>query len=381
MIKEQNFFIKKENEFKPLLMHNDRRAIDLAIQSIVDIEFVASDSDMIAAFKIDPEYAAKKLKESLESCNNDLVKDDILKIIDEFEYSLLLDELMLEAEAEYQEKEEQSDKRLNPIFLKDVLKINQRKIDIFELIKDLNISIKDFGEDLSEEDKSEIIQMAEINWRAQNPAMAEVVVSNLAEDLKNSSNQKSYILKFENNIIGFVRFVRQEDGDLEGASFNIENKLKSLGLGDAFLTKVIIKEAKENNINITVSPRLEVGTYYVEKVGFELNSYIPDYEQTGEPLFGALLEKENERMEKDKRVDDILMKQAIDGRSLSKVIGQEEIILYFDMKDDFTLFHETMKKLLPIQGAKTKDSKYKISRYFSDKDDEDKRYFVFNKVV
>jgi hypothetical protein len=272
-----------------------------------------------------------------------------------------------------------------------------------EEIKNLDFSINDFGEDMDPEDKQAVLEMARENWEKQNPELAKAVIAGLEQSLQDTSKQKSYILKYNGKVISYIKFEPREDNNtLFCGSFNTEPELRGLGIGDEMMVKSILTEAEKNTIIATVSPRIQAGTCYVEKINFVIDGIIPDYHETGEPLFTIRLDhEENKDYENSndgkipeekitpKDIIEKYQKQKVENpeQNLQELINEPAIILRYDMKDNFSECLKAMRELLIEKNDKMEmvenqnlQNKYKVTRYFEDKNIEGMRYFVLEKI-
>lgn len=263
----------------------------------------------------------------------------------------------------------------------------------FNLIKDINLEINKPGEEISDDDKSQIINMALVNWQEQNPAIAKTVVKDLQTSLQNTKNQKCYILKYKNEVIGFIRFEPIADNDLYVGSLNIVKDLRGLDIGNNLMDASIAIEAKSNILDATASPRILAGCNYIDKLGFVVNGIIPNYHQSGEPLFTMKLDKaiNSQFIYKNNDINLEQIKSLVqDYNNIDRLLGQEVIVLKFDVEKDFDKYQKTLNKLLikmgevaqPIDSQSGKD-KYIITRYFPAQEESEKgniRYLVFEKI-
>jgi len=177
----------------------------------------------------------------------------------------------------------------------------------FEQIKNLDLTVSGYGQDMADKDKQEVIAIARENWK-QIPNMEKEVVEDLEDNLQDTRDQECYILKYQGEIIGFIRFkdlgpdqqaglpprrsllkgtatdkqanrrgpLREKDHEtgqnqLYAGSLNIYKDLKGLQIGKYLMQETLAKKAEDNIIKATVSPRLPAGCYYIEKVGFVVN--------------------------------------------------------------------------------------------------------------
>ncbi len=263
----------------------------------------------------------------------------------------------------------------------------------FNLIKDINLEINRPGEEIQEKDKQQIIEIARANWQEQNPAIAETVVKGLQNSLQDTKNQKCYTLKYKNEVIGFIRFEPATDNRLYVGSLNIVKDLRGLNVGNNLMDASIAREAEANILEATASPRILAGCNYIDKLGFVATGIIPNYHQTGEPLFTIELNKaENPQFvyKKDNIELEQIKSQVQDYNNIDRLLGQETIVLKFDVDKEFAEYQKVLNKLLlkiddvnqPVDSQSGKD-KYIITRYFPDQEKLGKgnvRYLVFEKI-
>lgn len=280
------------------------------------------------------------------------------------------------------------------------LKQSGQEVD-FEMIRDLDLDISRFGEKLDENDARKVIEMTRENWQGQVPALVEAYAGEKLESalLENSSKFQCYSLKYKGEIIAFMKFERVRENELFASSFGVSKDLHGLKVGTEMLEKIIQGKSKRNIIHATTSPRIPVGTVYVEKYGFTIDGFIPNMQNTGEPALSISLDaksnrkyryRNEEKDENSKISPKEIMAASQEYDNLDNLIGNESIILHFDMQNEFSQFQETMKKLLlekDASGRETegqeKNNKYTITRYLQDKSqkDADVRYFVFEKIT
>src|SRR4030042_905979 len=150
----------------------------------------------------------------------------------------------------------------------------------FESLKDFELEIKDV---LNEEEKEQILKMSEENWEKQVPAVKNIVVEGVEKSFE-ADNQEWHLLKHQGKIAGCFQFERLPNGNLYWGTVNIADELQGMRLGDGMF-EIVKRRGEKENIEATVSLRLPVGCYYVEKLGFVIDGFIDDYYETGEPFF------------------------------------------------------------------------------------------------
>lgn len=137
--------------------------------------------------------------------------------------------------------------------------------------------------DLSETQRHDMIEIFSENWQ-----MFPEVKVNLLESFQHaleSPGKKFYLLKYEKEIIGFIRFDQIGQDELLAASFNVDKNANGSGIGEAILKNYLTKEAESNVITAYAYPRSPIVHRYVGEFGFVITGVIPDYKGTGEPFF------------------------------------------------------------------------------------------------
>jgi hypothetical protein len=126
-------------------------------------------------------------------------------------------------------------------------------------------------EDLTEDEKRQILQIAATNWRSQaSEEEADYVLRGLRKKLE-SSDTRFYTLKKDDDIAAFLRFDELGQDEVYAGSFNVKPDMRGSALGEAMLRETISKESDHNTIKGHVSPNTLAGTAYVEKFGAVLD--------------------------------------------------------------------------------------------------------------
>lgn len=249
-----------------------------------------------------------------------------------------------------------------------------------ETIKNLKLESK---ASLTISEIEAIIQMAEKNW-AQIPAMQKTVTEGIKKDLGDREKEQEFIvLRYKGQVIGFLRFEKIDEDTVYTGSLNIFKELRGLKIAEQSLLEIIREKGKEKNVRATVSPRIQAGTCYIEKIGFVGTGYELDYHQTGEPMIEIEINQEKNSQYAYRQADEQgkMLKTAQDimaewqGNTFED--GQENIILKYDFSNsrEFQEYHQTMQKLL---GS----GEYAMTRYFRDaKEKGDAGYMVLEKTV
>ncbi len=251
-------------------------------------------------------------------------------------------------------------------------------------------------ENPDEKEQEEMVGITERNWD-QIKNIKDVVVDGLRGIFSDGAKRKWYLVKFQKKVASSMAFRQMETGRVYASSFNVDFDARGLGIGDKMMEIAIVEEAKENVIEATVSPRIPAGTAYVERVGFVINGIISNYRDTGEPLFSIELDNKKNPVYQYRNEgkeaaisEETIKKQAWEYDDIEPLIGNDTIVLKFDMQNDFERMRVTMEKLLIAKDDKgeevvgqSKENKYVIMRYFKDKSkdkENDLRYFVFEKI-
>ncbi|KKQ05013.1 MAG: hypothetical protein US15_C0037G0010 [Candidatus Moranbacteria bacterium GW2011_GWF1_36_4] len=262
----------------------------------------------------------------------------------------------------------------------------------FEMIRDLDLDISGFGEELDENDKKEMLEMADENWQ-RNEKMHSAIISSLEKELENSAGQKYYVLRYKGKVIAFLKFKKIDDNILYFGSFNVAPGLQNLKLGNLMLDNAVKTEGKKKNIKAAAIPQELITSQYIEKFGFIADGIILNYQNTGEPLLTITADTtENKKYTyrnegTDSKEKEEMTRNAKNSANLENLLGRETVILRFDMKTDILQFKKTLKITLPEKDNSLQDttqnnqSKYKLTRYFQNKKEAgDIRYIVLEKI-
>ena len=175
-------------------------------------------------------------------------------------------------------------------------KTAKERVD-FETVKFLDLYEKQTGEDLPDEEKKEILELAKDNYfndvYKDNSETAQGVIDDLEVELYGEGkmkNQRAYILKYQGKIIAFCRFAPLEEkpGEVYAGSLNVYKDLQNLCVGGYFVKTVLEKESRENVIHaITRADNPANETY--GKLGFRFEEQ--DFEKNGVKYFNIIMDK------------------------------------------------------------------------------------------
>ncbi len=255
-----------------------------------------------------------------------------------------------------------------------------------EKIKNLKLNFKDFGEDIEEEKKEEIIKMAEENWQKNSPEIAPQIITDLKNNLKteNLKEQKAYTLEYEGHVIGFIRFEVLEDGSLYAGSLNIYKDLQKFKIGADFVENTLVKESENNRLKAETSIIHKPNSNYINKIGFIADGIIPESYNTKDSFFTISFDSENkEKYQSKQETEDDLIKKYSNNLYNKK---ENQIILKFDLKTNKEDFKNALIDLLPEKDDHAKlisslEDKFNLTKHFVKKENnKELTYVVFDKI-
>ena len=267
------------------------------------------------------------------------------------------------------------------------LKENGQEVDL-ETIRDMDLHIMDYGSNLSDREKIEILTIAKANWNNYgNDKLAQTNVDGLEKSLEDNVSNKRYVLKYKEEIIGFVRFEKTEHNTLYAGSFNVSKDLRGLSIGTELMENALLAEGENNILEAVASVKTPIGCSFVEKVGFVVDGLINDYHGTGEKIISIKLDKLSGKEFETRKNQNLeeLKNKVSDYKKINQLLNEPIIVLKFDFKSELNECEEALSILL----AKTNDDltkqelpKYNLTRYFQDKAQPgDVRYLVFEKQL
>jgi hypothetical protein len=239
--------------------------------------------------------------------------------------------------------------------------------------------IKDYGERYDEGEVGQVIDMIDKNWN-QVEALRPVVLASARENFQNISekieSQKTHLFKFKGKVAAVVNFTRKRMKDGEDIvianTLNVYPTIRGGSFGKLALQEGLLREARRTELYATVHPSLLAGMHYVEKIKFDIIGIIPDYHETGEPLFVIKLKKgkDEDRDPKNNADHEDIIERFESDKSLDEQIGDDEIVRKYDFPDDYArLVQETNQLLQPYDDNFEKVEEesapvYEIKRYF-----------------
>ena len=103
-----------------------------------------------------------------------------------------------------------------------------------------------------------------------------------------STQKKFYLVRYGDDIIGFLRFDPEKSGHLSAASFNIRPDLRGAKIGETILKSALDLEAKNRIVHATAYPKLPITSRYIGEFGFVVTGILENFQETGESFFQML---------------------------------------------------------------------------------------------
>lgn len=252
----------------------------------------------------------------------------------------------------------------------------------FKEVRGLDFLRIDIAE-LSDEEKEEMLNVSKANWLPRGAA-GRGVVEEFERTLEVGKDIDFSVLKKDGKILSFMRFdtIRDEQGRIVpdrkyAGSFNVDPRYRGSAVGEAMLINALEREAQDYVLEATVSPKIVVGTDYVEKRGFSITNVLPNYDNSGETFFEIILDKKGnkafaskgEEFSHDKIISmyDTIYKD----RPIDELVERDMVIQRFDTEEQSNDILTTTERLV--------NEGYVGTRYFSDSKDKRRRYYVFEK--
>jgi ribosomal protein S18 acetylase RimI-like enzyme len=260
----------------------------------------------------------------------------------------------------------------------------------FEEVRGLDFSTTNMR-DLSQEERGEMLKISRANWLPRGAA-GRGVYEEFRETLDDKKRDvEFYVLKKDGKIVSFLRFEpilgkhgKTVPGHKYAGSFNVDPQYRGSAIGEAMLVNALDKEAEKSILEATVSPKIAVGTDYVEKRGFSITNVLPNYENSGETFFEITLDKEgntffhtkDDRLYPKERLRDMYQSYFAD-KTVKDIVGTKEdippdvIVQSFDVDRELPELLDSTEFLIR--------SGYVGTRYFADAKNRNQRYYVFER--
>jgi ribosomal protein S18 acetylase RimI-like enzyme len=146
------------------------------------------------------------------------------------------------------------------------------------------------GNELPEEIRTSLKEITAANWLVRGEVGKNVVGGFNSVVDQGGEERMWHILRRGNEVVSFVRFDGiQKSGDEQlheyAGSFNVHPAYRGSAIGEAMMNEVLIEESRRAVLHATMDPRIDVGTRYVEDIGFLVTGVAENYLDTAESFF------------------------------------------------------------------------------------------------
>jgi len=235
---------------------------------------------------------------------------------------------------------------------------------------------------LTDIEKKEMWEIAQKNWSPRGHAGAEVLASfrKILDDEAIGGNNDFYLYKKDGKLVSFIRFYPDEKdfGDgrehVHAHSFNVSPDLRGSNIGKAMSTKMLLGEAQKGKVvHGSVYPEVEMGSQYVEEVGFNLAGV--HHDAPGKKFeFDMICDLDSNQLFSSKQMKIENLKNlatSIDQTIEFSAQDKEIIVFKINPISDAAKLEEVSRVLFV--------NNYVGTRYWIDTIDKSQRYFVFEK--
>lgn len=206
----------------------------------------------------------------------------------------------------------------------------QRRVP-FEELKGIELNTTP-PKELTDAEREEMLRIAQDNWK--DVKLKHAALKSLKEKFDaNARDTRFYLLKKDNELIGFLRFDDLPDGSLYAGSLNISPAMRGSAIGEALLNEVIAREGKDRPIHAHADPRADVLTAYVERFGFVVEGTEDVKIKKGEIIKGVRIRKDPNSYRQPASMDGHLTQKQI----LAMQTGHEHApfrVQTYDLKRD-----------------------------------------------
>ena len=223
---------------------------------------------------------------------------------------------------------------------------------------------------LSDKDKSEMVEIAKRNWLAR--AEGKDVVENFVKVLQSNRQIDFYVLRRDGKIISFLRFDEADaDGKRHAASFNVDPKYGGSAIGEMMVRTVLVAETEKSIVELSVFPYQEKAPEYVEEIGFNITGILHGEKPGTEELVMTCEREKNNQFVSRSSKKEILMSLVVSdsARNWREMIGHNVIVLKFNPTKERT-------DLIGAAEGLIKEG-YVGTRHFTDPQNKSERYYVF----
>jgi hypothetical protein len=231
----------------------------------------------------------------------------------------------------------------------------------------------DFEEDKQRQSADILFQMFEIyaaNYKDK-PELREMLLQSFSDNLRDRGNETIlYVYLKKNKVIAFDRFDRQESGKRYFGSFNVSPELKNSAIGGAMMEVSLHQEAEESDLEAECLADVQISSYYIEKEGFMVDEFIPNYKGTPENVFHIIRRLGSAQDNKKTPIQEDIIRECIE--SLGQTISNDAPRQIFRFKANSEEFVAKCNELINSKG-------YQMTRYFFAGKKKEEVYCVFEK--
>jgi predicted GNAT family N-acyltransferase len=164
----------------------------------------------------------------------------------------------------------------------------KEKIDLTDL-KGAYFEIKDSSV-LTDEEKQPMLRIFAENRSGYPPGLFKETMGEFDRALQ-TQNHEFHILRFNNEIVAFLRFDKLPNGNLYAGSLNVRTEVRGSAIGTAMLHATLDKKAEEFNIEAVVYEKNPMLHRYIEDYGFEITGEEENYKDTGQKFYKIKIKK------------------------------------------------------------------------------------------
>jgi ribosomal protein S18 acetylase RimI-like enzyme len=156
-----------------------------------------------------------------------------------------------------------------------------KKIDLAEVAETSLENVE--GKNITADDRLKMKEIFNNNWRMYSEKIWNKIRKSFEFSLEGDS--KFYILRRDEDIVGFLRFEETPRNTLYAGSFNILPEVKDSSIGSALFDRAIEREGATRTIEAVVHDKHPMLRHYINGFGFKIVGEIPNYEGTGERFY------------------------------------------------------------------------------------------------
>lgn len=147
----------------------------------------------------------------------------------------------------------------------------QRPSIPFEELKGVIFEPDRLSEEISSDDKQQMLSLFEENWKKQRSDIAPYLLRAFSHKLASGGQDTRFsLVKKDGKVIAFLRFdARQDLGERAeyAASLNVRSSIRGSFIGEALVEQTIRERSADHPVFAHVLPDLDVATAYVEHMG------------------------------------------------------------------------------------------------------------------